>query len=329
MKENYHLFKDGTLQRSENTLRLDAAGGDTHHLPVEAIDALYAHGQLEYNTKLLGLLNDHEVELHVFGWNGQYLGSHLPRHGNISGNTLVEQVDAYKQSERRLPIAQKIVEASIHNMERNIEYYDSRGRDLETQLQELERVESDVDTATDVDELRGVEADARRTYYSAFDQILSAFEFEKRTYNPPQNELNAFISYANSLVYASIVSAIRKSALNPTISYLHEPGERRYSLSLDLADIFKPLLADRIVFRLANRNQVTPDDFNDEVDGILLYDDAQKLVAQTFEDELEETIEHSDLNRHVSYKYLLRLEAYKLQKHVTTSEPYEPFKRWW
>jgi len=76
------------------------------------------------------------------------------------------------------------------------------------------------------------------------------FSIEKREKHPPTNPLNALISFANSLVYTTVLSEIYHTQLNPCVSFLHQPGERRYSLALDIAEIFKPLIGDPIIFNL-------------------------------------------------------------------------------
>lgn len=66
--------------------------------------------------------------------------------------------------------------------------------------------------------------------------------------HPPDNMINSLISFVNSLIYAKTLSEVYHTQLNPTISYLHQPGARRFSLCLDLSEIFKPLIADRLIF---------------------------------------------------------------------------------
>lgn len=330
MDRNYHVLHDGTLRRDEDTIRFDRADGETERIPVETAEALFFYGEVTYNSKLLRLLDDHGVELHVFGWNDQYLGSHVPSKRQQSGNTVVGQVEAYTDPEQRLEIARAFVEGSIHNMRRNVQYYESRRESLSSAP--VERLADARETATettDVEELLGVEADARRTYYRTFDAILQGLGLDRRTYNPPESEANALISFGNSLVYASVTSAIRQTALDPTVSYLHEPGDRRCSLALDIADVFKPILADRVLFRVVNRGQISADDFRDEAEGYLLTEDGRKTYLKEYEETLRTTVEHPELERNVSYKYLLRLEAYKLKKHLLGGERYRPLKRWW
>jgi CRISPR-associated protein Cas1 len=330
MDRNYHVFSDGRIERKDDTLRLVTEDDEKKYIPVENAEALFLHGQIDYNTRLMSFLNNQGVAMHVFGWEDYYAGSIMPKRGQTSGRTVVEQVRAYDATAHRRELAAAIVSGSIHNMRTNVVYYDGRGQDLEVEIADLERAAGRVDGTLPVDELMGIEATARKAYYRTFNQVLPAeFRLDQREYNPPPNEVNSLISFGNSLVYANCVSAIRATALDPTISYLHEPGERRYSLSLDLADLFKPVIADRVLFRLVNRGQMSRDDFETELGSCLLNERGRETYTKEFEETLERTVEHPELNRKVSYQYLLRLEAYKLKKHLLTGESYEPFKRWW
>lgn len=330
MDRNYHIFSDGRIERKDDTVRLVTDDGEKKYIPIENAEAFFLHGQIDFNTRLLSFLNEQGVAMHVFGWEDYYSGSVMPKRGQTSGRTVVSQVRAYDDPEHRRQLAAAIVAGSIHNMRTNAVYYNGRDRNLDTEIADLESAASRVNSDLPVDELMGIEATARKAYYRTFNEILpSDFRLSKREYNPPPNEVNSLISFGNSLVYANCVSAIRATALDPTISYLHEPGERRYSLSLDLADLFKPVLADRVLFRLVNRNQITRDDFETELGSCLLNERGRQTYSKSFEETLERTVEHPHLNRKVSYQYLLRLEAYKLKKHLLAGEPYDPFRRWW
>ncbi|AFK21442.1 type I-B CRISPR-associated endonuclease Cas1 (plasmid) [Haloferax mediterranei ATCC 33500] len=330
MDRNYHIFSDGCLERHNDTVRLVTLDDEKKYLPIEKAEAIYLHGQIDYNTRLISFLNKHGTALHIFGWKDYYAGSVMPKRGQTSGRTLVEQVRAYDSPAQRTDIARKFVDGSIHNMRANVSYYNSRGHDFDSELASLDAAGARLTETTAVEEIMGVEATARRAYYSTFDSILpDGFVFNGRRYNPPTNEVNSLISFGNSLVYANVVSGIRATALDPAVSFLHEPGERRYSLALDIADLFKPLLADRVTFRLLNRQQLTPADFETDLNSCLLTEHGRKTFSKAFEETLEQTVEHPRLNRKVSYQYLLRIEAYKLKKHLLTGEEYVPFKRWW
>jgi CRISPR-associated protein Cas1 len=123
------------------------------------------------------------------------------------------------------------------------------------------------------------------------------------------------------------LSAIYHTQLNPTISFLHEPGARRYSLALDLAEVFKPVLVDRAIFKLLNKRVLQAKHFDKTSEGCWLNMEGRKLFVRDFDERLQETIQHRSLKRKVSYKRLLQLECYKLSKYVMgISEEYRAFR---
>lgn len=154
-------------------------------------------------------------------------------------------------------------------------------------------------------------------------------KFEKRIMHPPDNMINSLISFVNSLIYTKVLSEIYKTQLNPTISYLHEPGVRRFSLALDIAEIFKPLIGDRLIFSLLNKKQITEDSFTKELNFLHLKKEASRLIMKQLDERLEKTITHKELGRKVSYQHLMRLECYKLVKHLMGEKEYEGFRIWW
>lgn len=187
-----------------------------------------------------------------------------------------------------------------------------------------------IDAQDGVGALMGIEGKMRERYYAAWNSILNAdWSFERRVRRPPDNEINALISFGNSVLYTVCVSEIYRTQLTPTISYLHEPGARRFSLALDLSELFKPLIVDRAIFRLVNTRQLQDTHFDKSLNGCLLTDNGKRLFLGALEERLSSTIKHRRLGRHVSYRHLIRLECYKLVRHLTDVEPYKAFRAWW
>ena len=131
------------------------------------------------------------------------------------------------------------------------------------------------------------------------------------------------------MTYTSVLKEIHRTALNPTISYLHEPSERRYSLALDIAEIFKPVFVDRLIFRLINTSKLKQQHFDVNVNYTYLTESGRKIFVSEFEKEMEKTILHRNLKRNVRYKSLIRLDLYKLIKHLLEEKTYSPMKVWW
>ena len=338
MKRTYYLFNPGTLQRKDNTLRFtpieDDGNGKEHdgqprYLPVEDISEFYAFGSLNANSSLYNFLGQNDIAVHFFDYYENYTGSFMPRDGLLSGKMILAQTKHYQTRKKRVALARKFVEGAAFNMIKNLKYYNTRGKDLDKLIERIEKYISQLITAVEVDQIMGLEGNIRQTYYEGFDLIINDFNMEGRSKQPPRNEVNALISFGNMMCYSQCLRAIHQTQLNPTISYLHTPGERRYSLSLDISEIFKPILVDRVIFKLLNKRELQEKHFDTKLNRCLLNPGGKKIFVKAFEERLTETIQHRSLKRNVSYRHLIRLECYKLSKHLLDMEEYKPFKMWW
>ncbi|NCA75541.1 MAG: type I-B CRISPR-associated endonuclease Cas1 [Alphaproteobacteria bacterium] len=334
MKRTYYLFNPGRLSRKDNTLcfqPVDADGNEMppKYLPVEGTDDLYIFGSLDANSALYNFLGKNDIPVHFFDYHENYSGSFMPRDYQLSGKLLLLQVNAHQSKEKRMTIARKFIEGAAFNMIRNLKYYQNRGKDTEPFITLMESYVSRIPDMNATDELMGIEGNIRLNYYEAFNLILQGFEMGERTKQPPQNEVNALISFGNMMCYSQCLRAIHQTPLSPVISFLHAPGERRYSLSLDLAEIFKPILVDRVIFKVINKREIRKEHFDSNLNRCLLNQKGKKIFITAFEERLNETIQHRSLKRNVSYKHLIKLECFKLIKHILEIEEYKPFKIWW
>jgi CRISPR-associated protein Cas1 len=110
----------------------------------------------------------------------------------------------------------------------NLNYYHRRGKELESAINDIKALAKTLPLATDVEEVMGIEGNIRKLYYAAFDVILDDFKMGARTKQPPENEVNSLISFGNMMCYTETLRAIHQTQLNPTISFLHTPGEPRH-----------------------------------------------------------------------------------------------------
>ncbi|HRC80533.1 MAG TPA: type I-B CRISPR-associated endonuclease Cas1b [Sedimentibacter sp.] len=330
MGETFYIINNGDLKRKDNNIIITGANGESKNLKVEVTDEIYLFGEVNLNTKVLNFLSQNGIILHVFNYYGYYSGSYYPRETNVSGYLLVNQVKHYDNYEKRLIIAKKILSSSAHNIYRNLRYYNGRGVDLEEIMNQIESLANMIDKSNTIGEIMGIEGNIRKIYYSSWNNIIKQdIEFDKRVKRPPDNMINSLISFINSLVYTTTLSEIYKTQLNPTISYLHQPGTKRFSLSLDISEIFKPIIVDRMIFSMLNKNQITENDFDKDSNYLYLKEKAKRKVLEEYDKRLENTIFHKELGRDVSYRYLIRLECYKLIKHLIGEKEYEAFKMWW
>ena len=339
MKRTYYLFNPGKLERKDNSLKFtpfeELEDGEVkpidkpRYIPVEDVNEFYVFGSLHATSSLFNFLGQHDIAVHFFDYYENYTGSFMPRDGLLSGRMLLAQTSAYQNEKRRLEIAQKFIEGTSFNMIKNLRYYNNRGKEVDQTISLIEEYSSKIKDTQNISELMGLEGNIRQAYYGAFDLIIEDFEMGGRSKQPPRNEVNALISFGNMMCYSQCLRAIHQTQLNPTISYLHSPGERRYSLSLDITEIFKPILVDRVIFKLLNKKEIQAKHFDNKMNRCLLNPTGKKIFVKAFEDRLNETIKHRTLNRSVSYRHLMKLECYKLTKHLLEMEEYKPFKMWW
>ncbi|MBI4810901.1 MAG: type I-B CRISPR-associated endonuclease Cas1 [Ignavibacteriales bacterium] len=318
-------------------------------IPVEDIEAFYCFGEMDFNSRFFNFLAQQKIPLHIFNYYGYYAGSFTPRDYLPSGTTIVEQVKAYLDTHRRLVIAREIIDAASYNILKNLQYYSNPSRqqggqekgflqqgnssvegNLLQAINDIEQLRESVGGTSTTQELMGLEGNIRERYYRCWGEIVGQeYALEKRVKHPPDNAINTLISFCNSLVYTTVLSELYHTHLNPTISYLHGPGERRYSLALDVSEIFKPIIADKMIFKLLNNKQIQEKHFRKELNFCYLEESGRKIVLQEYDERLKTTIKHRGLGRNVSYRHLLRLEAYKLVNHLVGGEEYKAFRAWW
>ena len=334
MKKSYYLFNPGSLTRKDNTLKftpVDENGKDKkpRYLPVEQVDQLYCFGSINANSAMFNFLGKNEIALHFFDYYENYTGSFLSKDYLLSGKMIVKQTEHFSNKKKRQIIAKEFIDGASFNIIKNLKYYNKRGKDLSKIIEDIEKLRQSIFITSDIPELMGIEGNIRMRYYEAFNLIINNFDMGGRTKQPPQNEVNSLISFGNMMCYSQVLRSLHQTQLNPTISYLHSPGDRRYSLALDVAEIFKPIIVDRVIFKVMNKQMLTAKDFDCKMNKVILKESAKKKFIQAFEDKLSETIMHRSLNKKVSYKYLIKLEAYKLQKHLLGINEYKSFKMWW
>ena len=321
MKRSYFLYTNGTLKRKDNTITFINEQDEKRDIPIEMIDDFYVMSEMNFNTKFISYISQFGIPIHFFNYYTFYTGSFYPREMNVSGQLLVKQVEHYTNPQKRIEIAREFIEGASFNIYRNLRYYNGRGKDLKFYMEQIEELRRQLNEVTNVEELMGYEGNIRKIYYEAWNIIVNQeIDFEKRVKNPPDNMINSLISFINTLFYTRVLGEIYKTQLNPTVSYLHQPSTRRFSLSLDISEVFKPLIVDRLIFSLLNKNQITEKSFVKDFNYLRLKEDASKLIVQEFEERLKQVITHKDLNRKISYQYLVRLECYKLIKHLLGEE---------
>lgn len=319
----YWLTTACRIVRKDHSLVIERMDGKPVHIPVTDVRDIVACSPVDLNTAVISLLNTHRINVHFLSYYGDYAGSLLTSETSTSGETVMAQARLADDPAASLAIARNLVLSAAFNVRRVVD------RHLLTRP--LSVLEQSAGKATSRDQLMGAEGTFRRSAWDVLDTRLPEWlQLSGRSRRPPRNAGNAFISFANGITYARMLTALRLTPLHSGIAFLHSTMERqRHSLVLDLAEVFKPLFAERLLARLASRGQLKPCHFDVETNQAMLSDIGRKLVVQTMRDELAVTVQHRSLGRKVAYDELLYLEALQLTRSCLEKTPYKPFRIWW
>lgn len=330
MKKTIFLASSGELKRQENTLFFETEKG-RKYIPIQDTQEIMIFGEVTINKKLLDFISQNGIPLHFFNYYGYYSGTFYPREHLNSGHLILMQCQHYMDQAKRMELAIGFIRGAIENILKVLQYYQRREVELSDIIGSIESLGQKIGEAQDTDQLMGFEGNVREYYYKAFDKIIGdpEFAFESRTRRPPRNRLNALISFANSMIYTTALSEIYKTHLDPRIGFLHAANFRRFSLNLDVAEIFKPIIADRLIFTVLNKKMISPNDFEEGTEGVALKEKGRNIFLQQFDERMKTTVKYPSLNKEVSYRMLIRLELYKIEKHLLGENKYEPFVAYW
>ncbi|AHF03466.1 CRISPR-associated protein Cas1 [Marichromatium purpuratum 984] len=319
--ETLFVTRDATLRQHENTLSI-MIDGRKRSLPIEAVGHLVLLGESRLNSRLLTLCGKHGVRLSVFDYYGYCKGSFEPLDRNPAGMVKLKQAELLLDERKRIAVAREVVRGAAHNMLANLRYYHYRGiKALGDIITKMQRLMDKIGTADSSPTLMGIEGNLHELYYSGWRHIDPALDFTPRVRRPPNNPVNCLISFLNQLTYTVTRHETSKTHLEETFSVLHAPGHGRASLSLDLSEPFKPVLADMLIFRMARRKMLGDNWFSINQGVCLLTETGRRHVSELFAQRLEE-----QYSGH-SFRQWIYREALGLERQVLEVSEYESFKR--
>lgn len=327
--KDYHIVNDGILTRRDFTVLFENEDGKKY-LPVETMGSLNVYSDVTFTSGFFEYANSKGLKIAIYDKYGRFIGNFTSYNHGSSGTSTVRQAALYNDNNKRVAIAKTIISAAMHNMRANIRYYNKIRTD--TKLVEVIEIMDNniqqVKMASNIETLLMIEARNRQQYYQCFNNILQndKFAFEKRTKRPPQDALNAMISFGNMCLYERIATEMYKHQLDIRIGFLHSTNRRSQSLNLDIAEIFKPIIIDRTIFTLINKGMINAvNDFEKtEEGGVLLNKHGKRMFIQEYQSKLYQKITYKD--QKMTYDTLIRKEIMKIFKAIYYGERYKPYK---
>lgn len=327
-RKRVNIISDGILRQKDFSIMFDTDAQDSN-IPAGSTEIINLFSNVIFDAGFFNVAAKNGIIVNLFDKNGKRLGCFLPSEKLKSPPVTHEQLMSYYDTPKRLYLAMEFVLASIHNCVLNIRYYNKQHETAEykSALSKLSNLKKKIKETENYSDLLLLEAQVRNIYYGCFDLFINKedFTFEKRTHRPPQNEVNALISFGNTLLYTLIASEINKTALDVRVGFLHATNSRKESLNLDIAEIFKPLVVDRTIFSLINKGALQSEHFETGKTAVFLNAEGKRIFMRAFYDKLNTTITVKD--KTVSYNSIITEEIRKLIRHFKNGEKFKAFRQ--
>lgn len=328
--QHYHLISNGILSRQDYTILFENETGK-RFLPIESLEAINVYSNTVFSPGFFSFANQKGLKVSLFDQHAHCIGRFYGEASRRDASTLLKQASIYNNEQERLRYAKALLIAAVSNIRENLRYYGykySNNAKLSHCASELTEHIRIINQCRSIQDLMLAEARARNKYYTCFDDIIlrKDFVFENRTRRPPKNAVNAMISFGNTILYNHIATEIHKTSLNIQIGILHATGRRNESLHLDLAELFKPLVVDRLIFTLINKRMIQlTDHFETESgDAVLLNAAGKRLFLLAFEKKLYSKLEYH--GEQASYRTIIQREIQHLLQAIRQNTRYKPYR---
>ena len=295
----YVLTENSYLHCENGTICVKVGGTEKVRIPAHTIESIVCLCNTTVSTPFIGFCGEKGIALSFHGNTGKFYGR---IYGDVSGNVFLRQ----KQYELigkqdSVEIVRNILHGKILNS-RNTIMRTARSTNASNEetlrnAASLLAEQSDLlESADSIDSLRGIEGAAATIYFRVFDEMLKVknedMKFIRRSRRPPENRVNAMLSFVYMLLKNDMQSALESVGIDPAAGYLHTLRPGRPSMALDLMEELRSPLCDRFVMSLINLQQIKADDFTIDGGVYCLKDDARRLVIKEWQLRKKEMIMH-------------------------------------
>lgn len=281
-------------------------------------------GNAQVTTQLLRECFRREVPVLWFSYGGWFSGM---AEGLPGKNVELRRRQAGVAAQAGLPVARRMIEGKIRNC-RTFLRRNERQRDDET-FAALKRLAEQALAAGTVESLLGIEGTAARLYFGRFSTMLRDdhdFDFTGRNRRPPLDPVNCLLSYLYSLLVKDLTAVTYGVGFDPYLGFYHRPRFGRPALALDLAEEFRPIIADSVAVSVMNNGEVQRSDFLRRGQAVTLTPDGRKAVISAYERRLDSEVTHPQFGYRVSYRRVLEVQARLLGAYLMREVPeYLPF----
>ncbi|NER01972.1 MAG: CRISPR-associated endonuclease Cas1 [Okeania sp. SIO3C4] len=303
-------------------------------IPIREIERILIFGNIQLTTPVIQTCLQEKIIVLFLASSGQYKGHVWNLESTHLDNELV-QVKKHGNVEFQLPVCQAIVRGKLMNS-RQLLLRLNRKRQVPEVAKAIAGINTDilaVDAVNNIESLRGYEGIGATRYFPAFGKLITNpdFSFSLRNRQPPQDPVNSLLSFGYTLLFNNVLSLIIAEGLSPYFGNFHYSEDRKNKpfLAFDLMEEFRSPIVDSFVLKLVNLSAVKPKDFESVITtgGVYLKSGARKVFLEQFEQRMNESISHPDVQSQVCYRQAIQLQIRRYKRYLLHGEAYEPFWR--
>jgi len=296
-------------------------------IPLKMVERVVLLGPAQVSAAAALILMQARIPVLFCSSRGNYYGMLSPGYEDVE--FLLLQVERYRDEGFRLNIAKAIVSAKIKHKQRLLRRYarNHPNPNLTQTAQEMNRLLNSLSIRSSVPEVMGIEGQASALYFSAFGQCLrqEGITFTERNRHPPKDPVNALLSLGYMLVLGEVVGALMAQGLHIGLGFLHEVSRRRPALALDLLELARQPIVDRLTLSLFNLNVFKADDFDGQPNGaVRLKEKSLKRYLQYYERTMTTPFRYGNGGQTGTFRDYLKEQAAGLKKAVQENNPWTP-----
>ncbi len=297
---------------NENRVTVTYSDGFIKEIPIETVDGITILGNAQITTQCMRTCLKKGIDILFFSKGESYFGR-LQSTGHVNTERQRLQCSLY-ESAFSLEFARQIIKGKIRNQKVELmRYARSRGADMGSHIDTLERCRSKIDTATSIEEIMGHEGYAARIYFLGLAAVIEPeFVFNGRNRQPPRDEFNSLISFGYSVLMNIMYSSIECKGLNPYFGFLHQDKEKHPTLASDLIEEWRAILVDSTALSLINGHELRKDHFYLDYDSgaCLLTKEGTRIFLTKLENKLQVKVKYlQQVSYSVSFKQAINLQV--------------------
>lgn len=342
MKRNYYIFSDTLLKRKNNTLYFDTIEKDDNDdslcnpksnfsqslrnriVPIEDVNALFAYGQIHFNTKLMSFLSGHLIPLHVFDISGNYSGAFYPKDIGFKDNLYLKQALSVSSDNARADLSRELIFALHNNADWAYKEINKLGFNVREYIGINDDLNLEAGNTNDIAELSRIKSDINFFFRDCWFDI---FKYRFRINKNIDVKIKAAFDFIGMMVNATCLSEIYKCGLNPSLGIFEYAGSKnKFSLSKDIGDIFKPVIIKRLLYKMLKKGEVEFRSFITSKNFCMLNQETIRYIVLRFDEELNSTfcstVEDNSINLH----NLISMEFRKLAESIDKGGKYNAYR---